>query len=614
MSMVNSANPMNRSTSSGRRRVTRTARKQVLSIAAVIAVLIVTATPAAAEPSLQSTGSSFAGVAIQQWVGQSATLYGLSINWQVSSSVVGLNNFAQNQVDFAASDIPYSAQQSTYYPTQPYQYMPDVAGGLSFMFNLNGVDGQRITNLDLDTSVIAKIFLGEITNWNDPAIARINPQLVGDLPNQKIIPVYRSDASGENYLLSDYLLHEDNTEFVAAQNAFNSGNPNQPSATWPVPAQGSNPSPTTYPGWGLGNLVGQSGSDNAANYVAAVSSVGSITYVETAYAKEHGFPYASLYNASGNAVQPGSTNVSNALKAAILYKDLTQNLENVYTNPDPTAYPLSAYSYLVTPCSPQLAAQTGTACASFSAPGVPPTSPKSPLDPQKGQEIGKFVAYLACAGQEQMTALGYSPIPGNLVREDFAAIARLNGGQEPPPPTPANCPDPALGSSGPPVTTSTNPGQDGSGGSPNGGGGLTGGGLTGGSSGNGIGGSGGGSGGSSATGGGGSGSGGSGSGGSGGAGGANGATGSTIPPGFVLHNGQLIPKGALTSAVPSKYPRINAFTSAIDSLASPNLLRYFGGALLVVAIVVAPALIGMTRRRPKAGEGEPTESHPGMAP
>ena len=61
---------------------------------------------------MQSTGSSFASVAIQQWVGQSSTLFGLNINWQVSSSVIGLNNFGQNQVDFAASDIPYSSEQA----------------------------------------------------------------------------------------------------------------------------------------------------------------------------------------------------------------------------------------------------------------------------------------------------------------------------------------------------------------------------------------------------------------------------------------------------------------------------------------------------------------------
>ena len=102
-------------------------------IAAIVACTAVTQSvglvSAGASPSMQSTGSSFASVAIQQWVGQSSTLFGLNINWQVSSSVVGLNNFAQNQLDFAASDIPYSAQQSTYYPSQPYQYLPDVAGG-----------------------------------------------------------------------------------------------------------------------------------------------------------------------------------------------------------------------------------------------------------------------------------------------------------------------------------------------------------------------------------------------------------------------------------------------------------------------------------------------------
>jgi phosphate transport system substrate-binding protein len=612
--MVNSADPMHRSTSSGRRRVMRTVRKQLASIAAVIAVLIVTATPAAAEPSLQSTGSSFAGVAIQQWVGQSATQEGLSINWQVSSSVVGLNNFAQNQVDFAASDIPYSAQQSTYYPTQPYQYMPDVAGGLSFMFNLNGIDGQRITNLNLNTTLIAKIFLGEITNWNNKAIAAANPQLVGDLPNQKITPVFRSDASGENYLLSDYLLQLDHTEFVAAQNAFNSGNPGMPSATWPVPAPNANPSPTVYPGWGTGNLVGESGSDNAANYVAAVSSLGSITYVETAYAKVHAFPVASLINASGHPIQPFAADVSDALEKAILHPDLTQDLSGVYADTDPAAYPLSAYSYLVTPCSPQLAAATRTSCASFSAPGVPPTSATSPLDPQKGAEIGKFVDFLACQGQESMVSLGYSPIPPNLVEEDFAAIGRLNGATEPPPPTPANCanpyvrgqlvtPPPPVIQGGPPPTgggsspNGSGTGPNGSGAGPNGGGGT------------GPNGSGGGAGSGSS-----SGSGASNSGGSGGIPAPKGGlTAAEKAAGYRIVDGKVV-VGAATTAPSTKYPRIDALTSAIDSLASPNLLRYFGGALLVVAIVVAPALIGMTRRRPKAGEGEPTASRPGAAP
>ena len=91
------------------------------------------------------------------------------------------------------------------------------------MYNLNGNDGQRINSLHLNASVIDKIFLGEITTWNDPAIAQINPQLSGDLPNTKIVPVFRTDASGENYLLSDYLLHQDGPNFTAAQHAFQAG-------------------------------------------------------------------------------------------------------------------------------------------------------------------------------------------------------------------------------------------------------------------------------------------------------------------------------------------------------------------------------------------------------
>ena len=114
------------------------------------------ATAASASPSLQVTGSSFAGIAIQQWVGQAETLYGLNINWQVSSSVIGLNNFAQNQIDFAARTSPTARARRAPLPTSPYQYMPDVAGALAFMYNLTGNNGQKITNLVLDAQVVER--------------------------------------------------------------------------------------------------------------------------------------------------------------------------------------------------------------------------------------------------------------------------------------------------------------------------------------------------------------------------------------------------------------------------------------------------------------------------
>ena len=424
--------------SSGKRRTHRVRALGVVVGAVLVlsaAVQLGGALPAGASPSMQSTGSSFASVAIQQWVGQSATLFGLNINWQVSSSVVGLNNFGQSQIDFAASDIPYSAQQSTYYPNQPYQYLPDVAGGLAFMYNLNGTNGQQISNLNLNASLVGQIFLGEITKWNDPAIQAANPNLGPLLPNQNIIPVFRSDASGENYLLSDYLLHQDGADITAAQNAFQTANPGQPTATWPVPSASAHPDPNRYKGWNLGYPVGENGSDNAANYVSALSSQGSITYVETAFAKEHHFPVASLMNASGAAVQPTSLNVATALESATLHVDLTQDLTGVYTNNQGNAYPLSAYSYLVAPCSPSLASAQHRTCAG--GPGA-----TSPFPAAKGAALGQFASFLACSGQEKMATLGYSPLPPVLVQADFDAIGRLNGATEPPPPNASNCKNP----------------------------------------------------------------------------------------------------------------------------------------------------------------------------
>ena len=584
--------------SSAKRRVHRARRMGVVVGTFVVlaaAVQLWGAIPAYASPNMQSTGSSFANVAIQQWVGQSSVLYGLNINWQDSSSVVGLNNFRQNQIDFAASDIPYSAEQSTYYPSQPYQYMPDVAGGLAFMFNLVGQDGQRITNLHLNAQLIDQIFLGEITNWDSSAVAALNPQLAGDLPNQVIHPVYRLDASGENYLLSDYLLHQDGGAFTAAQNAFQSGNTGQPSATWPIPASSVHPSPTVYPGWAAGNPVGQNGSDNAANYVSALASVGSITYVETAYAIEHNLPVASLENSSGAYVQPSSVNVATALEKALLHADLTQDLTNVYTNPLPNAYPLSAYSYIVAPCSPGLAVAQSSACAAnpTGVAGSSPTGPTSPFPNQKGAALGQFVSFLACAGQEHMASLGYSPLPPVLVQEDFFAIGRMNGGTEPPAPTAANCKNPyvdgetvlpgepvPIGYTGPvPGVTTTTITSGGPGGSKSGSTSHSSSSGSRGSSSNSL----------------------------AAQEAAAGLTPQLAAEGYTVVNGQIVRK--LGVGGPNQFERADALVSATDAVGNPQIAVYAGWALLVLGLILLPPLIAMriSRRRQPATVDPTTE-------
>jgi phosphate transport system substrate-binding protein len=376
---------------------------------------------------LTATGSSFAGVAIEQWEGQFNEADGGDINFTVSSSIIGMNDFCQNTVQFGATDISYATGQSVCTTSQvpyPFQYMPDVAGGLAFEYNLTGQNGQRITNLILNGPTLLGIFTGAIKNWNNPQIAALNPGT--PLPTEQITPYYRADPSGENYLLSDYFLHVDPGPVAAFQTlATVPTPPGTPSATWASFSNGVPP--------GLGNLQGVNGADAASQ--GPVQQQGGIAYVETAYAKNVGLPVASVVNQAGDAVQPSSYNVAVALTAAILYSDLTQNLGGVYTNPDPNAYPISAYSYFTAQCVPSQAAAQNFSCDSGG--GVT-------MGTTQGAELSQFIAYVACEGQSRMASLGYSPLPPNLVVDDFDAAGRLPGGTTPPAPTPENCNNPYI--------------------------------------------------------------------------------------------------------------------------------------------------------------------------
>ena len=145
-------------------------------------------------------------------------------------------------------------------------------------------------------------------------------------------------------------------------------------------------------------------------------------------------------------MQPTSLNVATALEAALLHPDLTQDLTDVYTNPLPNAYPLSAYSYLVAPCSPASGRRPahGVRGQPDRRPRLQPDRrPTSPFPPSKGQALGEFVGVPGLrAARRRWPTLGYSPLPPVLVQEDFDAIGRMNGGQEPPPVSAADCKNP----------------------------------------------------------------------------------------------------------------------------------------------------------------------------
>jgi phosphate ABC transporter phosphate-binding protein len=362
----------------------------LLALWGVLGGGLATAAPASAEgPLIHGAGSTWVQIAMNQWASD-VSRFGLQVDYQGTGSTAGRQNYMYNLIDFAATEIPYQPDELAQYHNElgdrfrTWQYLPDVAGGTAFMYNLvDDATGQRITNLRLSGEAVAKIFTGQVTRWRDPIITGDNPGL--NLPDQALTPVVRSDSSGTSAQLSLYLA------------AIASG-------TWggfasargcPAPCQNW---PTDRP------FVGQNLSSGVTNYVA--STPGTINYVEAGYALAKGYPVAYVRNGSGNFAVPLSQNVATALVHAHLNADLTQDLGGVYVAPEANAYPVSSYSYMI--------------------------APTSKIDADKGAVLGKFILYAVCAGQKAAPLLGYSPLPPNLVQIAFDAVNRINGH----PPTP----------------------------------------------------------------------------------------------------------------------------------------------------------------------------------
>ena len=181
---------------------------------------------------------------------------------------------------------------------------------------------------------IAKIFLGKISNWDDPAISADNGGVV--LPNQHITVVCRTGQSGTTALFYDFIAHTDPSDFAswAAQNGFSTGSR--------ILEVDNVNSPT--------NMACQAGSDTEANYIAA--NRWTIGYDEFSYAKIYNDNVAWIQNQSGNWVQPYAGNIAAALQSAVLAPDTSQDLSGVYTSTNPLAYPISAYSYILVQCAP----------------------------------------------------------------------------------------------------------------------------------------------------------------------------------------------------------------------------------------------------------------------
>jgi phosphate transport system substrate-binding protein len=374
-------------------------------------------TPPQALARINGTGSTYVGLAMQQWTAE-ATIQGLQVNYTPTGSPDGLSRFRGGQVDFAGTEAEFSSLQVGGDVPRGFQYVPDVAGAVAVMYNVQDVSGRTVDYLHLSRSTVAKIFMGEISSWSDPQIAADNAPARLRLPDEPINVVYRAGQSGTTALFYDFVAHTEPGIFDAwaARNSL-------PTDVRIIQLDSA---PDFAP-----KTQALSGSDQIAQFVASDAGRWSIAYDEFGYAKVYGAPAAWIENASHRWVLPYAENISAALDSATLRPDLSQELSGVYNSPHDLAYPISAYSYLVTQC--ESAGDRPTCRGNYANEGVSGT-------------LTEWMRYIACEGQIRMAQIGYSPLPPSLSQEVANSIGRMNG--EPPETlNRANCPNPRFSGS-----------------------------------------------------------------------------------------------------------------------------------------------------------------------
>jgi phosphate transport system substrate-binding protein len=265
--------------------------------------------PAVHADTLTAAGSTFINPIMKRWVAAYKQSSGVDINYQPIGSGGGINALISHTVDFAGSDVPMNASEKSQ-AAAPVVTVPDILGAVVVGYNIPGVG----PGIALSGKVVADIFEGKITSWNDPEITKLSPGV--KFPNENILVIHRSDGSGTTAIFTDYL--------SKVSGSFKSNIGSGKSVRWPV---------------GLGGK----GSPGIAGYLKIKPY--SIGYVELAYAIDNNIHYASIKNKSGKAIYPSDESVVAAAEGI----KIPANLEiSVTDSSNPSAYPITGLSYLIT--------------------------------------------------------------------------------------------------------------------------------------------------------------------------------------------------------------------------------------------------------------------------
>jgi phosphate transport system substrate-binding protein len=319
-----------------------------ISKAAVAALFAVVGAAHAAE--ITGAGSSFVAPVMSKWADAYNKSTGNKINYQSIGSGGGMKQIDAKTVDFGASDAPYKPEDLD---AKGLVQFPVIVGGIVPVFNLPGIEAGK---LRLNGPVLADIFLGKITKWDDPALKALNPSL--PLPATEIAVVHRADGSGTSFNFTNYL--------------------SKVSPEWK-----SKVGEGTAPNWPLG--TGGKGNEGVSAFVQRLP--GSIGYVEYAYAKQSKMLYASMQTADGTFILPDDK----TFKAAAAGAEWAKNRYYVIlTNqPGKDSWPIAASTFVM--------------------------MHKVQDNPAQASEVLKFFKWSFSKGADLAESLDYVPLPSSLV-------------------------------------------------------------------------------------------------------------------------------------------------------------------------------------------------------
>src|SRR5438477_8017737 len=290
----------------------------------LLLVCVLLALPVVGQTTLNGAGATFPYPMYSKWFSEYHKLHSdVQINYQSIGSGGGIRQVVEGTVDFGASDMPMTDDQLKEAETKlktKVLNIPTVLGADVPAYNIPGVTEE----LKFTPELLANIFLGEITSWNDAALGKANPGV--NLPNQPIIVIHRSDGSGTTYIFTDYL----SKVSPDWKNQVGKGT----SVKWPV---------------GLGGK----GNEGVAGMVRQMQ--GSIGYVELIYAVQNHIAYGSVKNAAGQFVKASLDSVT---AAAASVKNMPADFRVSITNaPGKDAYPISSFTWLLIPSTSKDAAK-----------------------------------------------------------------------------------------------------------------------------------------------------------------------------------------------------------------------------------------------------------------